>query len=99
MSDFAVAFGGLKARFVERCADDLRALRDHLAGNPLDPGALRLILHRLAGAAGTFGFADVSRAAGAAEDAVLLSDPDQDDFIAVVAAQLTPVVRPSGSEA
>jgi HPt (histidine-containing phosphotransfer) domain-containing protein len=69
---------GLRSRFVARSADDMAALRGHFGGAPLDAASLRLIVHRLSGAAGTFGYAEVSDAAGEADDA-LLERPDQTD--------------------
>jgi HPt (histidine-containing phosphotransfer) domain-containing protein len=68
----------LKSRFIARSTDDLAALRGHLEGACLDAAALRFTVHRLSGAAGTFGYADVSEAAGHAEDD-LLDRPDSAD--------------------
>jgi HPt (histidine-containing phosphotransfer) domain-containing protein len=56
----------LRRRFVARCAEDLAAL-----DAASTPEALRPVLHRLAGAAGTFGYPDLSRLAGEAEDATV----------------------------
>jgi HPt (histidine-containing phosphotransfer) domain-containing protein len=61
----------LKTRFIARGAEDLASLRAHLAGARLDPSALRFTVHRLSGAAGVFGFAEISEAAGQAEDDIL----------------------------
>jgi len=61
----------LRSRFIARGAEDLTALRGHLDGAPLDATALRFTVHRLAGAAGTFGYAEISEAAGKAEDDIL----------------------------
>lgn len=60
---------GLERRFVERCREDL-AILEGAAADPAaaDPEALRFCVHRLAGAAGTFGHAEVSRLAGEADD-------------------------------
>lgn len=50
----------LRIRFVERCRHDLATLKlTDLAG---DAGAIRVIVHRLAGAAATFGYAEAGRA-------------------------------------
>jgi HPt (histidine-containing phosphotransfer) domain-containing protein len=68
----------LRSRFIARGAEDLAALRGHLDGAPLDATALRFTVHRLAGAAGTFGYAEISEAAGKAEDDIL-EHPDQSD--------------------
>lgn len=64
MSDDPLA--PLKARFRARCGDDAARLRTHLAGS--DEPDLEGLVHRLAGAAGTFGYADISEAALAIDD-------------------------------
>jgi HPt (histidine-containing phosphotransfer) domain-containing protein len=69
----AEALGRLRTRFVARAADDLAALRQHLGGEHMAPEPLRFLVHRLAGAAGTFGYRDVSEAAGRCEDDMLAS--------------------------
>jgi HPt (histidine-containing phosphotransfer) domain-containing protein len=69
----------LKSRFIARSNDDLVSLRGHLDGARLDAATLRFTVHRLSGAAGTFGYAEVSQAAGLAEDD-LLDRPDQSDI-------------------
>lgn len=53
----------LRARFLARCGDDLALLR----GGPEAPGAAACV-HRLAGTAGTFGYAAVSRLAAEVDD-------------------------------
>jgi HPt (histidine-containing phosphotransfer) domain-containing protein len=68
----------LKSRFIARSNDDLVSLRGHLDGACLDAATLRFTVHRLSGAAGTFGYADISEAAGLAEDD-LLDHPDNAD--------------------
>ncbi len=61
----------LRARFVARCRNDLELLTD-LAAHPtrIREEAVRLTLHSLAGSAGTFGFAEISRLAGLLDEAV-----------------------------
>jgi HPt (histidine-containing phosphotransfer) domain-containing protein len=68
----------LKSRFIARSTDDLAGLRAHLDGARLDAATLRFTVHRLSGAAGTFGYAKVSQAAGQAEDD-LLDQPENAD--------------------
>jgi HPt (histidine-containing phosphotransfer) domain-containing protein len=68
----------LRSRFIARGAEDLASLRAHLAGGRLSPTALRFTVHRLSGAAGIFGYAEISEAAGRAEDNIL-DHPDQSD--------------------
>ncbi|TPN83140.1 Hpt domain-containing protein [Mesorhizobium sp. CU2] len=64
-------FAPLRLRFLARCADQLAQLKaiaegqDSLHGSSKDP--LVKIAHSLAGAAGTFGFADISTRASALE--------------------------------
>ncbi|WP_308642620.1 Hpt domain-containing protein [Mesorhizobium sp. GbtcB19] len=64
-------FAPLRQRFLTRCADqlaELKAIADRQAALPIasnDP--LIRIAHSLAGAAGTFGFADISARASALE--------------------------------
>ena len=65
-------FAHLRERFLVRSAADLKAIEAALA-NPatMDAAALRSLVHRLSGAAGTFGFPKLSEAAGAADDALM----------------------------
>lgn len=69
MTAFEDKIGALRARFLERCRSDLPVL-EAAATDPLaaDPETLRFCVHRLAGAAGTFGFPELSHAAGEADD-------------------------------
>ena len=70
MSDVEAALAALAARFVTRAAEDLQTLSrwSDAGGNPDDEH--RRLLHRLAGAAGTFGFHALSARAAEAEDTV-----------------------------
>jgi HPt (histidine-containing phosphotransfer) domain-containing protein len=75
----------LRLRFLDRCVEDLAALKPLVGRVPLDREAARWVVHRLAGAAGTFGFGELSRVAGEADDGLLAKDaPDPD---------LTPLIR------
>ena len=65
------ALARLRLKFILRSQGDLEALSQHRAARPLAPQDLHLIVHRLAGAAGTFGFAALSASAEAAEYALL----------------------------
>ena len=71
MSDDIPALERLKQRFLARASEDLAALDQHLAHDDLSADGLRMMVHRLAGAAGTFGYGQVSEAAGGVEDALL----------------------------
>lgn len=67
---FADRLAALRARFVARCAEDREILAGFAA--PFPPAAreaMRGIAHRLAGAAGTFGFPAASEAALRLEEA------------------------------
>ncbi len=73
----------LRARFLERSAGDLYALKSER-----DPTALRFIVHRLAGAAGTFGFPDLSRLAGEIDDRLVLGEVIGDADLEPLIAEL-----------
>ena len=60
---------GLKARFLDRCVGDLERLDRLLERSALDGDEMQGLVHSLAGAAGTFGFPDISAAAGECDDA------------------------------
>jgi len=57
------ALASLKQRFLIRCAADLQQLLDYAAGHGPSRDGLAFVVHRLAGAAGTFGYGGVSIAA------------------------------------
>jgi HPt (histidine-containing phosphotransfer) domain-containing protein len=60
LNEVAEALEGLRRKFLARSADDLAALRAWSEdGAPADDATHRLV-HRLAGAAGTFGFLALS---------------------------------------
>lgn len=65
----------LKQRFIQRCVNDRDQLRAHQSGARLAPENLRTIIHRMAGAAGIFGFAEIG-ALAAALDETLAYDGD-----------------------
>lgn len=72
----------LKGRFLDRCREDLQVVRA-----PPDAEALRAVLHRLAGAGGTFGYPGITRLAARAEDELLQGRaPDLAELIAALAA-------------
>ncbi|MGZ9098175.1 MAG: Hpt domain-containing protein [Brevundimonas sp.] len=58
----------LRALFVERCREDLRELRR--LGEQGDVDACGPLVHRLAGAAGSFGFPEISGAALAVDQQI-----------------------------
>lgn len=59
----------LQRRFLARSAGDLTQLKAGLQSGDLQ--ALRPLVHRLSGAAGTFGHHELSRVAGEADDALI----------------------------
>lgn len=64
---FDERMAALRARFIARAAADRAALAE--AGQAGDDAEIRRIAHGLAGAAGTFGFPEVSAAALRVEEA------------------------------
>ena len=57
LSDAGDLVSSLRARFVERSVEDLARMRGLIGGSTAaDADELRSLVHRLAGAAGTFGF-------------------------------------------
>ena len=72
MPDADDVLKALQQRFLERAAEELVLLRDGACG-PHTPDFASLV-HRLAGAAGTFGFPEVSGAAGAVDQALARGD-------------------------
>jgi HPt (histidine-containing phosphotransfer) domain-containing protein len=74
-ADFDARFRELRERFLERCKGDLTEI-EAAAASPatMDRAAVRATVHRLAGAAGTFGFAKLSATAGVADDVLMVPD-------------------------
>lgn len=67
----------LKDRFLARSAGDLEVIEKARAeAQSVSREDLRQVVHRLAGAAGTFGYAELSRIAGEADDALVLNQAD-----------------------
>lgn len=56
----------LRAQFVERCREDEKRLAEASPGDEV----FASISHRLAGAAGSFGFSDLSEAAAAVDHSI-----------------------------
>lgn len=76
MSEFDDRYQELRRRFVERCREDLVVLEAATRG-AVEAHALRATVHRLSGAAGTFGYPELSRLAGEVDDA-LIEDGEAD---------------------
>jgi HPt (histidine-containing phosphotransfer) domain-containing protein len=87
----------LQARFLERCVGDLQRLEAALAREDLAPDDLRPLIHGLSGAAGTFGFPEVSAAAGFADDAYAAGGaPNRAQLEAVATAVRRALIIPRG---
>jgi HPt (histidine-containing phosphotransfer) domain-containing protein len=63
VTDFEENYRRLRGRFLDRSREDLEVIR-----RERDPSRLRPVVHRLAGAAGTFGFQELSTIAGEVDD-------------------------------
>lgn len=97
MSELEDRFEALKRRFAARCAEDLPVIERALA----EPGSvtaeeLRFVVHRMSGAAGTFGFAELSAAAGEADDLLVADEPVPPDVLGRVAELAGAVIRTCG---
>jgi len=76
----------LREKFVVRCRGDLDQLRALASAGPLDGQAQRLV-HGLAGAGATFGFPEISAAAGRVDDALVEGRaPEAGDVDALIVA-------------
>ena len=84
MTGFDERYEALRARFVARCSEDLPVLESALAGG-CDAETLRRTVHRLSGAAGTFGYAELSRLAGVVDDRLVEeTQPSKAELTALV---------------
>jgi HPt (histidine-containing phosphotransfer) domain-containing protein len=83
------AVDALRQRFRARCGADRATLAGAVAAG--DIAAVRMIAHRLAGAAGTFGFGPLSQAALLLEDQIAFGDPADPELVAVVDGLLATV--------
>jgi HPt (histidine-containing phosphotransfer) domain-containing protein len=73
LTDVRDALERLRQRFRGRAAADLEDLRKWSADPVAHKGELHALIHRLAGAAGTFGFDRLSELAAKAEDELVAS--------------------------
>lgn len=93
MSDeFDDALAVLKRRFLARSADDLGGLRAWCAGGAPADEAARHTIHRLAGAAGTFGFHALSGFAKAADDRLAAGEAPEAGEAAALLGELQRVL-------
>jgi len=78
---------GLRARFAARCIGDLTRLQALAAAGRMDGEEARALAHSLAGAGATFGFPEVSAAAGRLDDAYVEGrTPSQAEVLTLIAA-------------
>jgi len=85
----------LRARFLGRCEGDLARLQDLMAHDDLGAGLMRSLVHSLSGAAGTFGFPEISLAAGAVDDVFAVGGtPSHDDVDRLIRTMEAALVRP-----
>jgi HPt (histidine-containing phosphotransfer) domain-containing protein len=66
-ADPAAALEALRQRFLRRAASDLEILAGHRAAGDADAEEVRFLIHRLSGAAGSFGYPELSAIAARAE--------------------------------
>jgi HPt (histidine-containing phosphotransfer) domain-containing protein len=88
--DHAAKMAALRSRFMDRARQESREL-SALAGTAGSPEVkMRMVhlAHGLAGSAGVFGLADLSRAAGVLEEAILAEASDDDIRLATDALAL-----------
>jgi HPt (histidine-containing phosphotransfer) domain-containing protein len=83
VSEFDESYRRLKQRFIERCREDLAAI-----GADPAPARLRPVVHRLSGAAGTFGFHDLSILAGEVDDVLVEGGVPTRDHVGRLVAEL-----------
>jgi HPt (histidine-containing phosphotransfer) domain-containing protein len=94
MSEFEATMEALKQRFIARCAEDLVQLQAYQDGAQSNAEALRAIVHRMAGSAGIFGFANVSALAATLDSR--LTDAGDATMLPELVASLEPLVRARG---
>jgi HPt (histidine-containing phosphotransfer) domain-containing protein len=83
LSDLDEKFELLRQRFLARCRQDLEAIRAER-----DPARLRLVVHRLSGAAGTFGYPDLSALAGEVDDVLVEGGRPTPEIIAQLVSEI-----------
>lgn len=94
MNDIAEALDRLHSRFLVRAADDLDNLRRWTIDPPAHADDVHRLVHRLAGAAGTFGFRRLSDLAASAEDALVTGGSNRTAALADVVEELERLIRP-----
>ncbi len=85
----------LRQRFRVRAGDDLVRFRRLVSGDRTGE-ELRLLVHNLAGAAGTFGYGPLSAAAMAIDDCYASGAPPDETQIALLDDRLSEVAHAQG---
>jgi HPt (histidine-containing phosphotransfer) domain-containing protein len=82
MNEVDAKLEDLRKRFLKRSAEDLKAIEAAIASPAsIDRTRLRTTVHRLSGAAGTFGYPKLSEIAGAADDALMGFQGDVEEIL------------------
>ena len=89
MSGLDEKYERLRRRFIERSREDLLVIRAER-----DPVHLRPVVHRLSGAAGTFGYHELSRLAGEVDDVLVEGGAPSEAQLARLIAELERTVSP-----
>ena len=93
MTHISDALERLQVQFRRRAARDLDDLRRWSTDQEARSEELRLLVHRLAGAGGTFGFHRLSALAAAAEDAIVTHAADRLSAVSAVIKELQQLSR------
>jgi HPt (histidine-containing phosphotransfer) domain-containing protein len=97
-AEFEARYQSLRRRFLERSEGDLPLIEAAVSDpDSVDRGELREKVHKMAGAAGTFGFAELSRVAGEADDALMAEWASFADEIAALAQELRRTLDDAGA--
>ena len=86
----------LRARFLARCVSDLAHLQRLAENDELGSLEMRNLVHSLAGAAGTFGFPEISLAAGRIDDAFVDDRLPERFDVEALARAIETALRSSG---
>ena len=84
--DAQAALAALRARFLVRTAEDLRRLKAVRDGEPAAQADIRFLVHRLAGAAGTFGYPEAGAIARRLDDEMLQRQISPAEFAPLIDA-------------
>jgi HPt (histidine-containing phosphotransfer) domain-containing protein len=91
LTSFDEKYEQLKQRFIERSRQDLVVIRAER-----DPARLRPVVHRLSGAAGTFGYQELSRVAGEVDDVMVEGGAPSETELARLIGEIERTVSPQG---